>query len=165
VARRILITGMSGTGKSSVIAEMARCGFQAIDLDTPAWSHWVDADPQDILTPAAGKDWVWREDRVCALLSAAEPELLFVSGCAENMGKLFGLIDRSILLSAPVETIMDRLSARSSKGYGHTAEERSKVAELIATVEPLLRQAAHWEIDTSRSVEDTVAEIIARVLR
>jgi dephospho-CoA kinase len=35
---RVLLTGMSGTGKSSVIAELKRRGFAAIDMDEPGWS-------------------------------------------------------------------------------------------------------------------------------
>lgn len=43
--KRVLITGMSGTGKSAVIRELAARGFRAVDIDTPEWSHWVDASP------------------------------------------------------------------------------------------------------------------------
>jgi broad-specificity NMP kinase len=158
---RVLITGMSGTGKTSVIRELAARGYQAYDLDTPEWSHWVDAAASDTLTPRAGKDWTWREERVRALLSSPEDGALFVGGCAENMARLFPLIDTVILLSAPSETIMERLAARSPGGYGHTVEERWKVGELAATVEPLLRASADHEIDTTkRTVPDTVDEIL-----
>jgi shikimate kinase len=157
--KRVLITGMSGTGKSSVIQELAARGYRAYDLDTPEWSHWVDA-ASDPLTPAEGKDWVWREYRVRRLLSTPKNGTLFISGCAENMGSLFSLIDMVILLSAPVETIMERLGTRSPRGYGSTPEERRKVSELIATIEPLLRESARHEIDTRRPVVATVDEIL-----
>jgi hypothetical protein len=78
--------------------------------------RWSDAGP--------GKDWVWRESRVRELLSGSGEGILFISGCAENMGRLFPLIDCIILLAAPVETIVERLQARSPGGYGHAAEER-----------------------------------------
>jgi shikimate kinase len=158
--KRVLITGMSGTGKSSVIQELAARGYRAYDLDTPEWSQWVDAAASDALTPAEGKDWVWREDRVRRLLVTPADGMLFISGCAENMQSLFPLIDTVILLSAPVETIMERLTARSPGGYGGTAEERRKVGELISTIEPLLREAAHHEIDTRGPVPATVDEIL-----
>jgi hypothetical protein len=108
--KRILITGMSGTGKSSAIQELAARGYQAHDLDTPEWSEWVDADPADTLTPQ-GKDRVWRGDRIRALLSRPGEGTLFIASCAENMARLFPLIDVVILLSAPVATIMERLRA------------------------------------------------------
>ncbi len=88
---------------------------------------------------------------------------MFVGGCAENMQRLFPLIDTVILLSAPVETIMERLSARSPGSYGNTAEDRQKVSELISTIEPLLRGSAHHEIDTRGLVTDKVDEILGVV--
>lgn len=163
--KRVLITGMSGTGKSSVIRELAARGYRAHDLDTPEWSQWVAAAASDTLTPAEGKDWVWREDRVRELLSTPEDGTLFVGGCAENMPRLFPLIDTVILLSAPVETIMERLAERSPGSYGNTAEDRQKVSELVSTVEPLLRGSAHHEIDTRGQVADKVDEILGVVSR
>jgi shikimate kinase len=158
--KRVLITGMSGSGKSTVIQELAGRNYSAYDLDTLEWSHWVDADPSDDLTPAEGKDWIWREDRVRALLSQPIDGTLFISGCATNMTRLFPLIDNIILLSAPLATIMERLATRSSGAYGHTAEDRRKVAELIATVERSLRSSADHEIDTRKPVAETVDEIL-----
>ena len=35
---RVLITGMSGAGKSTALAELARRRYRVIDADLPAWS-------------------------------------------------------------------------------------------------------------------------------
>jgi dephospho-CoA kinase len=35
---RVLITGMSGTGKSTALAELARRGHRVVDADLSAWS-------------------------------------------------------------------------------------------------------------------------------
>lgn len=158
--KRVLITGMSGTGKSAVVGELATRGHRAVDLDTPEWSEWIDVDPSDALTPKKGKDWVWQESQVRALLAGHSQGTLFIGGCAENMRRLFPLIDEIILLSAPVATIMKRLEARSSDGYGNTEEDRQKVRELIALIEPLLRKSADHEIDTAGPVHATVDEIL-----
>ncbi len=161
--KRVLITGMSGTGKSAAIQELAARGHSAYDLDTPEWSQWIEADPSDELTPAKARDWIWREDRVRALLSQPMERTLFISGCAENMNRLFPLIDTIILLSAPLATIMERLAARLPDGYGHAAEARRKVADLISTVEPLLRDSADHEIDTRQPIAATVDDILRKV--
>ena len=112
--KRVLITGMSGTGKSTVIQELASRGHPAHDLDTPEWSEWIDAAPSDGLTPVQGKDWVWRENRVRQLLSGSEEGTLFISGCAENMGRLFPLIDCVSRPAPPAATGMPRKSGERS---------------------------------------------------
>jgi shikimate kinase len=88
---------------------------------------------------------------------------LFISGCAENMNRLFPFIDTIILLSAPLATIMERLAARSPDDYGYAAEAGRKVADLISTVEPLLRDSADHEIDTRKPIAATVDEILRTV--
>jgi shikimate kinase len=38
--KRVLITGMSGTGKSTVIRELRRLGHKTVDTDwDPEWEH------------------------------------------------------------------------------------------------------------------------------
>nr|WP_245432387.1 shikimate kinase [Mesorhizobium loti] len=132
-------------------------------LDTPEWSHWVDAAPDDTLTPGDGKDWVWQLDKVRALLSESREDMLFISGCCENMEELFPLIDSIVLLSIPIDTIMQRVIARAAGGYGHAGEERMKIAALVEMIEPLLRESAGHEIDSSGPVETTVGRILELV--
>jgi dephospho-CoA kinase len=43
-ARAILVTGMSGTGKSTALVELRRRGFETVDTDDPGWCEWSDAD-------------------------------------------------------------------------------------------------------------------------
>ena len=155
--KRVLITGMSGTGKSAVVRELAARGHWAVDLDTPEWSQWVDADASDTLTPGQGKDWVWRED-LSERFSRGDEGTLFISGCAETMRRLFPLIDTIILLSAPIATIMKRLEARSSDGYGNTDAAEGRRAHRNDRAD--LRKSASHEIDTSRPVWATVDEIL-----
>jgi dephospho-CoA kinase len=157
--KRILITGMSGVGKSTIVEELASLGFKAIDLDTPQWSHWVDARPFDNFTPVEGKDWVWQEERVRKLLSGPGADTLIVSGCAENMSSLYPLFDAVILFSAPLNTILERLDQRPIGSYGRTEKDKEKIAALVATVEPRLRAKAAYEIRTDRPLRDTVKEV------
>jgi dephospho-CoA kinase len=39
--KRVLLTGMSGTGKSTLIRLLAARGYKAVDTDTDEWSEWV----------------------------------------------------------------------------------------------------------------------------
>lgn len=42
VVKRVLFTGMSGTGKSPLIGEFAARGYKAVDVDADTWSEWVE---------------------------------------------------------------------------------------------------------------------------
>ncbi|MEI2429281.1 AAA family ATPase [Lysobacter yananisis] len=158
--RTYLITGMSGAGKSSVVRELIALGFDAIDLDSAQWSHWVDAAADDALTPEQGRDWVWREDRVAALLAepARTPRLL--AGTASNMAAFYDRFDAVVLLSASEDCLLQRLRERGAGEYGSTQAQRAAVRELIAQVEPLLRESADLTLDSSGPVAATVRDLL-----
>jgi shikimate kinase len=161
--KRILLTGMSGTGKSTVINRLAELSYKAVDLDCDAFSEWV-ADTGDSSTHGSpvepDRDWVWREDRVQGLLTTEDAEVLFLSGCASNMGKFRSQFDQIILLSAPVDVIVERLASRTNNPYGKRSYEVDRVLELIKTVEPLLRRIASYEINASARLDDIVTDVL-----
>ncbi|MBN9385496.1 MAG: AAA family ATPase [Chitinophagaceae bacterium] len=162
----VLITGMSGTGKSTVILDLQSRGYKAIDLDNDTFSIWVDAEadptyPDNEVSP--GKDWVWNEPRVHELLAIRDTELLFVSGCASNMSKFYPSFQHIILLTAPASTIVARLQTREGNTYGRSSEEVARVLRLQQIIEPLLRRAADLEIDTSISHPSAVELILSHI--
>lgn len=168
--KRVLLTGISGVGKPTVIEALAARGYEAIDADTDEFSEWVEVG-DDSNTPGSpvepGRDWVWREDRIQAVLSAQdnagdeEAGVLFLSGCAMNMGKFLPQFDHVILLSAPPEVIVERLATRTNNPYGKHPDQVARVLDLRETVEPLLRRVAGHEIDTRADL----AAVVAAVLR
>ncbi len=149
--RRIFITGMSGTGKSSVIREIAGRGYKAIDMDEPGWSEF-DGEG----------NWVWKENRVHDLLaSLADDEVLFLSGCTDGQGKFYPQFDKIVLLSAPTDVIVERLKTRTTNSYGKLPHELAETLEYIETVEPLLRKGADIEIDSSAPLDSVVKTILS----
>ncbi|NJL56377.1 helix-turn-helix domain-containing protein [bacterium] len=161
--KKILLTGMSGTGKSTVINALAAQGYKAIDADYDEFSEWMpvtddSGTPGEPVEPE--RDWVWREERMRALLANNDADILFVSGCSPNMGKFLSAFDHIILLSAPNEIIIERLTTRQNNPYGKNTDEIARVLRLVETVEPLLRRAAGHEIDTSASIDNVVAQVL-----
>jgi shikimate kinase len=96
--KRVLLTGMSGTGKSAVVRELVARGYRAI-----------------------------------------------------------------ILLSAPVETLVDRLASRTSNSFGKAPGELHRVLDDVQAVEPRLRRAADHEIQTTVPVPEVVTTILRLV--
>ena len=66
---------MSGTGKSSLIANLAARGYKAVDTD----DGWCEPQPD-------GRQR-WREDAIQELLATQDTGVLFVAGCEENQVK------------------------------------------------------------------------------
>jgi dephospho-CoA kinase len=114
---RVLITGMSGTGKSTAIAELARRGHRVVDTDLSAWSIEV-ASPDE-----SGTEQLWREDAMDTLLARHVTGWLFVAGCASNQGSFYDRFDAVVLLSVPREVMLQRIATRSTNPFGKDAHE------------------------------------------
>jgi dephospho-CoA kinase len=142
---------MSGTGKSSVVRALAARGYKAIDTD----DGWCEPLPD-------GRQR-WREDAIRALLASEGAGPLFVAGCEENQAQFHAQFDHIILLSAPPETLVERLATRTSNSYGKSPEELSRVFNDIETVEPLLRRIADHEIRTTMPLNDVVMAVLRLV--
>jgi RNase adaptor protein for sRNA GlmZ degradation len=153
--KRILITGMSGTGKSSAIEELNRRGYLAIDLDSDEWCEWKTAD--------ATPERLWREDKVQALLGKEFSAPLFVSGCESNQGKFYPQFDYVVLLSAPLEALLGRVAKRTNNPYGKSAAERDEIIQNTQVIEPLLRSGCDFEIDTAQLDVQQVADKLIRL--
>jgi dephospho-CoA kinase len=146
--RRILVTGMSGTGKSSALAELAQRGFRAVDTDEPGWTV-EDAE--------GGRCWV--ENRIDELL-ADDGSTLFVSGTVSNQGRFYDRFDAVVLLSAPAEELLQRIADRSTNDYGKSEDERDLILTHLCEVEPLLRATCTHEVDASLPLADVVDRLV-----
>lgn len=145
-ASAILVTGMSGVGKSAALRELAGRGYETVDTDEGEWITIVDGEP------------LWRIDLVAELLDRPRESALFVQGTVANQGELCDRFDAVVLLSAPLEVMLARVAGR--EGYGSSVADREKIARDRAEFEPVLRRGATHEIDTTTSVADAADELV-----
>jgi dephospho-CoA kinase len=139
---RVLLTGMSGVGKSTVIAALTARGVVAVDTDDGQWKT------------ATGE---WDLDAVRGLLEAHTD--IVVAGTVDNQGMVYDLFDHIVLLAAPTSVMIERVMQRTDNPYGSSAEEREEILEYTRSVAPLLRATATEEIDTTQPLDRTVEQI------
>ena len=133
---------MSGAGKSTLLEELRRRGHDTVDTDYDGWTL---------------PDGSWDEERVSRLL--AEPHNVVVSGTVENQVNFYNRFDHVILLSAPLDILLERVRTRRSNPYGQSVSQQAEIRHYVETVEPLLRRGATIELDGTRTPQDLADEV------
>jgi hypothetical protein len=105
----------------------------------------------------------WREERIEALISEHERsgEPLFIAGTVWNQRRFYSRFDEIVLLSAPVDVLLDRVVHRDTNPFGKSVEERDRIAADTMWVEPMLRASATVEIDTQKPLGEAVNQLAA----
>jgi hypothetical protein len=146
---------MSGVGKSSLLDELASRGYRTVDTDDGGRYETV------------GDETLWREDRIAALLadeSEGFPGVLFVQGTTRNQTLLYPRVDHIVLLSAPAEVLVERLTIQTTNRYGKSLAERVETLGYLETVEAPLRTAATLEVVTTVPVARVADIVLEHVL-
>ena len=141
---RVLITGMSGTGKTTLLDELRRRGRRCVDTDYEEWT---------------APDGRWDEARMDRLL--ASEHHVIVAGTVDNQGRFYDRFEYVVLLSAPLDVLLARVSGRASNPYGTRPADRVEIEHYLRTVEPQLRRGATVELDATRSTGELSDEIEA----
>ncbi|MFP3713676.1 AAA family ATPase [Puerhibacterium sp. TATVAM-FAB25] len=170
-ARRVvLLTGMSGAGKSTALRALAERGHRTVDLDHGGYTRLL----RDPATPI-GWSQEWDLERVAALLDghrgggpagerAAAPasRALFVAGTVVNQARLYDRFDAVVLLTAPADLLLARIAQRTDNPFGKDPLGRATVLHHVATLEPRLRAEASHVLDT-RAPVPAVADALERI--
>ena len=78
--------------------------------------------------------------------------------CVANQVALYDRFDAVVLLSAPVEVLLERVIDRVNP-FGSTSSDRAKIAADHEAFEPLLRAGVSHEIVTTTPIADVVVAL------
>jgi broad-specificity NMP kinase len=148
---------MSGAGKSRALAALARRGHNVVDTDDGGWTEDVP------LGRGPESERLWREDKINALISEHVASTLFISGCVANQGLFYSRFDAVVLLTAPLDVLLERVISRTTNPYGKASAERAEIITYTSTIEPLLRVGAIAQLDTTQMQPDEVADELERI--
>jgi len=128
---KIYITGVAGTGKTSIARALKEKGISAIDLDTI--SHMENKTTGEIVhwNPGASDEWIQAHDWVCDIpklkdfLSISENSV--VVGHTANQKDYLSLFDKIFVLSCRPETITQRIQNRTDNDFGKHPEDLARI--------------------------------------
>lgn len=162
------ITGMSGTGKSTIKSALAVHGYTTIDTDDH--SHWVERKTgksypsRPDKTDWVGKyDWLLRDDELINSIQSHEGTM-FVCGMVQEQEKLFPRFKKIFLLDAENETLRHRLSSRTNNPFGKGPNDIKIALDQKAKFNKrVLKEENSVLINASDSVEKVIENILKHV--
>jgi adenylate kinase family enzyme len=132
--RNFLIEGGSGTGKTTVAAELERRGYQVRHGDR-VLAYQGDPETGAPATPPPGDldfindHHIWDVDRVKAFVADRRHEATFFCGGSRNWHKFIHLMDAVFLLEVDRSTLERRLDLRVNE-WGSEPAERAMIMAL-----------------------------------
>ena len=167
---KTLITGIAGTGKSTIVKALNENGIVSTDLhDVPGLMFWRNKTTKEKVAyaPTHSHDWFDTVERVCDIEKLKEilneREDVIVAGTAgDNQIDYFPLFDKILLLRCSPETLIRRMETRTNKsGYGKTKTEQEDNIEWQKEFDPFVLSHGAIPINTEGDLNDVADRIIA----
>lgn len=124
------ITGVSGTGKSTLTKEFEKRGLNAVDLDSGfcVWRNIKTGEEADVKNKAKPgfydeNDWYCDLKKLNNFLSHHE-EPIFIFGACANQDDFLASSDRIFLLKCNPDVFLKRIEARTNNSYGKLPQEK-----------------------------------------
>ena len=162
---KYFITGMPGSGKSSVVHELKRRGYTAYDTDdvdgVTRLEDKVSGKP--IPWPDGPADfehhaWRWQGEKLKQLL--ASDELVYIGASVANQGDYYNLFDGLIALIIDGDTMEQRLALRTNNSFGNHPQERADMHKIHERSNQQLTDAGAFLIDAAQPLEKVVEDIL-----
>ncbi len=158
-----LITGLSGTGKSSICNIMKMKGLDAIECDTEFGQH-IDSisgqkDPQK-----KQDNWVWNRSKLTAVLVHKESEDLYLFGGSMNQHEFYDRFHKIFYLYCTNKTLIkrldERLERRSSARTPQQVKDLEKQLEWNSNAIDYAKHKNFILIDAEQAISITADQII-----
>jgi len=146
---RVLITGMSGTGKSTLLKALQKNENIVVDMDYDDWN---------VYNAEIGERTI-DVQRVLRLFEDNQNKDIFLTGCAVNQGSLYPYLTAVIVLTAPLDVMRQRIQSRAEHDFGKSLAEWEQIVNDKAEIEPLLVNGGHYVCDTNKDFSLVVREI------
>lgn len=170
--KKVYITGVSGTGKTTIAQELQKRGHYAISIDeVDGLCSWIDqktgrndggkeADMTVAFVDA--HDWICDVSQLTKLLEK-DVEVAFVLGMATNQKEFLPMFDQIFVLQCSPETFVERIETRTDNSFG---KDKNVQAQIIARSKTYVDEMTAYGatiINTDRPLADVVDTILSEI--
>ena len=166
----VWISGVSGSGKSTVCGILKGRGHVAVDADWEGYCRWVHrgsaevlTDPPHVVPPGWLERFGWMIDvgRVQSLAAASAESVAFLGVHAENAADIAPHADRIVCLAIDEGTLRHRLQTRTSNDFGKNPDELAAAVARHHEIEAELDAMGAVTIDSTRPLDEVVRDVLA----
>lgn len=168
------LTGIAGSGKSTVLAELRNRGYEAYDVDeagpaTAKWHHNTtgfvhpkSSVKQEDRTPEflANHSWKVPRQEVIDLAEQSGSKTVFLGGTIANESELQDLFDTVFALAIDDNTLKHRLATRTNNDWGKSPHELAYTLAVNQELDERYRKSGYVVIDANKTTDAIITEIL-----
>lgn len=168
----IYITGVEGSGKTTICKALSAKGYTAIDIDEEGLSSRYDKDTWNrasALPPAnqssstwyLEREWKIKPGELLKIKQPAQSEIVFVCGITDNFNEIKDIFDKIICLTLDEAAIRKRLATRTTNNFGKNAAELEYIFSKHEAYEEDNKDFGSIMVDASRSLAEVIDAILS----
>jgi len=162
--RMYYITGVSGTGKSTLAEELRKKGFYTIDQDSLC--RWKNNKTMELAPLRQEKEFLEEHDWYCDVDILKrdvekEGEKVFVVGYAANQDEYLNMFDKVFLLHCSPETLVARLETRTTNEFGKHSSQMEHILEWQKGYEKDMTDKGAIGIDAEQPLSKVLDDILS----
>ena len=168
-SKHILVIGVAGSGKSSIVESLKAQRIVAIDGDYDKhiayWEHKKTSKRINDVFSIEGKavdyhEWLWDLKTMKNFLEKS-PNRVIVCGQANNRTDAYNLFGKIIVLTADDKTLIKRLINRTNNPFGKLASHRKQI---LLDNKNLLKEAKNKGFKIINTSNLDVEEVVNAIL-
>lgn len=170
----IYITGVAGTGKSTIRQHLQTLGYKAYDADHDEITGWrhiatgefvVGVGMPGYLSAEWFEEYQWslNRDVVQRIAKEAESETVFLCGTSANDDEIHDLLHHVMFLSIDEATLRYRLASRDTNAFGKTEHELDYVLRWLKPAEEYYRNFGAVMLDAAAPLDHVVGQILSYI--
>jgi broad-specificity NMP kinase len=168
--KKYLITGVAGTGKSSVAKELRRRGLAAYDTEE-GFSYYADKQTGERVSRPhePTPEWYEKHHRIfdekilINLMKKHRHEDLFICSITANQAKFYPQFDKIFLLTAPDDVITHRLGTRTNNYFGRHPLDLARVIGRHRQFDEELTADGALVIDSTKPIQAVADDILDQI--